>query len=71
MTLIPVSCFAPCRESGSLLCLRVALDGSSRPVGAVSTVILNTLLPPRRKHLKIRENWPLGLIPFPSQLPLY
>ena len=44
---------------------------SSRPVGAVSTVILNTLLPPRRKYLKIRENWPLGLIPFPSQLPLY
>ena len=71
MTLIPVSCFAPCRESGSLLCLRVALDPSSRPVGAVSTVILNTLLPPRRKHLKIRDNWPLGLIPLPAQLPLY
>jgi hypothetical protein len=47
------------------------LDGCFRPVGAVSTVILNTLLPPRRRHLKIRDNWPLGLISLPAQLPLY
>ena len=64
MTLIP--CYLFCALPRKRLAF--VFEGRFRwgllaPGGAVSTVILNTLLPPRRKHLKIRDNWPLGLDP--------